>query len=113
MKSLIASRVPRDLSSKDSTISGQLGGAARSSSCAVLKVEVSMNRKILGAFTVAAVMSGGCLNQNLASMRRALPEAKSMPAPVAMLAESQVAYSADRSPVATEAAIQPDRQKND
>ena len=67
-----------------------------------------MNRK-LGAVTLAAVMAGGCSNQDIASLRRAAASTR------AAVAESKLSYAEDRSPVALEppAVVQVDQPKSD
>ena len=74
-----------------------------------------MDRRIFGAFTLAAAMSGGCLNQDLTSMRRAGPGVKASRAPAMAVAESQLAYTAADQPASSEpkVATQAEQPKGD
>src|SRR5436190_5314909 len=77
-------------------------------------MEDSMNRKFFGALTLAAVMTGGCSNRDVASMRLAAAKAIPSLAQATAALESQISY-ADRAQVLQEAAAanQPEQQKSD
>ena len=69
-----------------------------------------MNPKLLGALTLAAVMTGGCLNRDVVSMR----QGTATPMASFALAESQISDKAGRSQAEpVKAADQPDQQKGD
>jgi hypothetical protein len=76
-------------------------------------MEARMNRKLFGALTLAAVMSGGCSNRDIGSMRQGAVTAMASRAPATMALESPINYSADQARVAPEAASQPEQQKGD
>ena len=72
-----------------------------------------MNRKFFGALSLA-VMTGGCSNRDIASMRQVTATAMASLSPATAALESPINY-ADRSQVAREpaAADQPEQQKGD
>ena len=76
-----------------------------------------MNRKFLGGLTLVAVMTGGCLNRDIASMRQgAKTMAMASVAPATLMMDSQVnGRAADRLQAAQEpaAANQPEQPKGD
>lgn len=75
-----------------------------------------MNRKFFGALALATVMTAGCLNRDIASMKQGgTPMAMGSLAPAPLIGESQAAGRAGRLQAAPEsaAANQPDQPKGD
>jgi len=72
-----------------------------------------MNRKSFGALTLAAVMTAGCLNQDIASMREGKASAMASFAPAQMAMESQISDRAGRLQAEPTAANQPQQPKGD
>ena len=72
-----------------------------------------MNRKFFGAVTLATVMTGGCSNRDIASMRQGTAKAMASLAPATVALESPISYSADQARTAQEAANQPEQQQGD
>jgi len=72
-----------------------------------------MNRKYLGALTMAAVMTGGCSNRDIASMRKRTVTAMASFAEAPPALESKINDSAGRVQAEPAAANQSERQKGD
>jgi hypothetical protein len=71
-----------------------------------------MNRKFLGALTLA-VMSGGCVNRDIASMRQGPATAMASPSPASVAMEGHISDAAGRVQTEPAAANQPEQQKGD